>query len=66
MPNDVKERLEKRKKDIEDAFQVVKARMSENSKAQSELQTKLVQLQGAHQEVSLLLEEPEEEKKSKK
>jgi len=66
MPNDVKEKLENRKKEIEAEFEKIQGQIKQTSKSQSELQAKLVQLQGAYQEVTNLLEEPKEEPKKEK
>ena len=68
MADEVREKLEKRKADIEKAFEVLKTTHSELSKQLSENQSKQVQLQGAYQELEFLLKSdaPEESKKKDK
>lgn len=54
-----KAKLEKRKQELEDRFEVVKNELKEASQKVSALQTEIVELQGAYKEVSKLLEEGE-------
>ncbi len=65
MSDDVKAKLEKRKKEIEEEFHSIQEKISETSKTQSELQGRLVQLRGAYQEIQSLLVEPTEKPKKK-